>query len=76
MIFTIMVVTANVRILFISHLHYELLLLFIAASVLLWFATFAFISGFISFPAESFDLYGSFIGLITNLVSLLGVCQS
>lgn len=29
---------------------------------------FGYISGFISFPAESFDLYGSFIGMIENPV--------
>lgn len=45
-----------------------ILLSFIILSILLWIATLATISGFISFPAESFDLYGSFIGMVGNTV--------
>ncbi|KAM7454293.1 hypothetical protein BLSTO_04950, partial [Blastocystis sp. subtype 1] len=70
-VFTIMVIIANVRILFISCLHYRLLVFFILCSILLWFATFAVIAGFVLFPAENPDLYGSFFGLFTNCNSLL-----
>ena len=56
------------KILFISSIHTLILFAFIILSILLWIATLATISGFISFPAESFDLYGSFIGMIENPV--------
>ena len=67
-VFTLLVLVANVKILFISSLHYIVLIVFIILSVLLWFGTLAIISGFIAFPAESFDLYGSFMGMISNMV--------
>lgn len=66
-----MVIIANVRILFISCLHYRLLIFFIICSILLWFITFAVIAGFMSFPAENTDLYGTFFGLFSNFVSML-----
>ena len=64
-----MVLVANVKILFISSLYYVILLAFILLSVLLWALTLAATSGFISFPAESFDLYGSFWGALGNPVA-------
>ena len=66
-----MVIIANVRILFISCLHYRLLVFFILCSILLWLATFAVIAGFVSFPAENPDLYGTFFGLFANLVAMI-----
>ena len=66
-----MVIIANVRILFISCLHYRLLVFFILCSILLWFATFAVIAGFVSFPAENPDLYGTFFGLFANFVMII-----
>ena len=66
-----MVIIANVRILFISCLHYRLLVFFILCSILLWFATFAVIAGFVLFPAENPDLYGTFFGLFTNFVAIV-----
>ena len=68
-VFTVMVLVANVKILFISSLYYVILLAFILLSVLLWVLTLATISAFVSFPAESFDLYGSFWGMIGNPVA-------
>lgn len=65
-----MVIITNVRILFISCLHYRLLVFFILCSILLWFATFAVIAGFVSFPAENPDLYGTFFGLFANFVAM------
>ena len=59
---------ANHKILFISSLYYVLLIAFDVASILLWFLTFAVTSGFALFPAESEDLYGTFMGLFTNPV--------
>lgn len=63
-----MVITANLRILFIATCHYYLLILFVLFSILLWFGTFAVISGFIQFPAESWDLYGTFVAIFHNPV--------
>ena len=50
---------------------YRLLIFFIICSILLWFITFAVIAGFMSFPAENTDLYGTFFGLFSNFVSML-----
>lgn len=63
-----MVITANIKILFISSFHYQLLLVFVFLSIFLWFLTFAIISSFIQFPAESWDLYGTFAGMVVNPV--------
>lgn len=64
-----MVITANIKILFIAVCHYQLLIVFVLFSILLWYLTFAVISSFVQFPAESWDLYGTFVAMVTNPVS-------
>ena len=65
-----MVIVANVKILFVAVCHYQLLILFILLSILLWFLTFVIISGFVHFPAEQWDLYGTCAALFSNPVSV------
>ena len=69
-------IVSNHKILFISSLYYVLLIAFDIASIVLWFLTFAVTSGFVLFPAESEDLYGTFIGLFTNPVYLFNSFKS
>lgn len=66
--FTILVLVTNIEIFFISSSHSILLIIFDIASILLWFITLAVTSGIAFFPVESEDLYGSFLGLISNPV--------
>ena len=70
-----MVIMANIKILFVAVCHYQLLLVFILLSILLWFLTFIIISGFVHFPAEQWDLYGTCAALFSNPVAICSQCN-
>ncbi|CBK24107.2 uncharacterized protein [Blastocystis hominis] len=64
--FTILVLVTNIEIFFISSAYSILLIIFDVVSVLLWFLTLAVTSGIAFFPAESEDLYGSFLVIVVD----------
>ena len=69
--FTVLVLVTNIQIFFIASAYSLLLICFDVASILLWFITLAVTSGIAFFPAESEDLFGSFVGLTSNPVEII-----